>query len=295
VTDGQASGRQGRSRIGEAARRALGRLFARAAVRSLPEDVMTPAVRDRVTEALAVSPVEPGEGERVWKPSADVRRAAVPEAGVGARDGDLRPAVRLAGSDHALLPPQVLAMPVVQSAPCRVERAALLQPPAVIGLPSAFLALPPAPVRVRPAALLPPPRTLPLRGWAVAAPPAPALRLPRPAAPRVCWGGDAVLARMALSRRARVAPAGVPDAHAFHGERLRLAETAGLPPDSVTLLGVFDGVPILAVGRIVVADDGRLLRLWLKPEALRARAAPRLITLLVGRHEGTGKMLQAAL
>jgi len=295
VTGGPHGENPGRSRAWESARRALGRLFARAAVRSLPEGTMTPAVRDKATDSLAAPPVVPGGREHGWEPSAAVRRAAVPAAGVGAQDGDLRPVVRLTERDHALLPPQVLTMPVVQSLLCRIECAGLLQPPAVVALPSAFLALPPAPLRVLSAALLPPSRTLPLRGWAVAAPRTASLRPPRPAAPRVRWGGDAVLGRMALSRRARAAPAGVPDAQAFGGERLRLAQAAGLPPGEVTLLGVFDGVPILAVGRIVVADDGRLLRLWLKPEVLRARTTPRLITLLVGRHDQTGKMLQAAL
>ncbi len=293
MTDGPSGESQSRSRAWEAARRALGRLFARASVRSLPDGAMMPAVRDRTTDALAAPPLSPGRDERGWKPVAAVRCAAVPEAGVGARDGDLRPVVRLTERDHALLPPQVLTMPVVQSLLCRIGCVDLLQPPAVIGLPAAFLALPP--VRVRTAALLGPSQTLPLRGWVVAAPRAPALRLPRLAAPRVHWGGDAVLGRMGLSRRARAVPRGVPGAQALQEERLRLAEAADLPPDEVTLLGVFDGVPILAVGRIVVADDGRLLRLWLKPEVLRARPAPRLITLLVGRHDRTGKMLQAAL
>lgn len=177
MTGGPHGENPGRSRAWESARRALGRLFARATVRSLPDGAMTPAVRDRVTDALAAPPVVPGGREHGWEPSAAVRRAAVPEAGVGARDGDLRPVVRLTERDHALLPPQVLAMPVVQSASCRIERAGPLRLPAVVALPSAFLALPPAPLRVLSVALLGPSQTLRMgRGRA-------AHRIPAPAAP----------------------------------------------------------------------------------------------------------------
>ena len=69
----------------------------------------------------------------------------------------------------------------------------------------------------------------------------------------------------------------------------------GLPLLDVTLLGVYEQVPILAVSRIVVEDEGRRLRLWLKPDVLRDRRAARRITLLVGRRISDGKMLQAAL
>ena len=121
-----------------------------------------------------------------------------------------------------------------------------------------------------------------------------AVRVPR-LSPTVRATGEGILSRIALTRRCREAPPYVPEALAFESERRRLAETAGLPAEEVTLLGVYPGVPILAVRRLVVEDEGRRLRLWLKPEALRGKRALRLITLLVGRRVADGKMLQAAL
>ena len=87
----------------------------------------------------------------------------------------------------------------------------------------------------------------------------------------------------------------MPAGEAFEPERHRLAEAAGARLEDVTLLGVYPDVPILAVSRIVVEEEGQRLRLWLKPDVLRGRGGGRLITLLVGRRVSDGKMLQAAL
>ena len=78
-------------------------------------------------------------------------------------------------------------------------------------------------------------------------------------------------------------------------ERRRLAETVQLKAEDIQLLGVYPDVPILAVERIVVEEEGRQLKLWIKPEVLRGRIASHRITLLVGSRISTGKMLQAAL
>ncbi len=286
------------SRAWQAVRRALGRLASRVAVRDLPPSQMTAAVGVRVTPLGPPAPVAPGGRERDWKPLGATRQAPVPEAGAGARDGDLLPVARLAEGSAALAPSVCRAMTVFRAKAGRVENADLLLPAFVVRLPDSFLALPPEPVRVRPVGLL----TLPggksgraLKGWGVDAPRCRALRPPRVPDLRVRWGGDAVLSRMALTRRGLAPPPGVPLALAFEAEGRRLAEAAQLPPGDVTLLGVFPGVPILAVSRLVVTDGGGRLCLWLKPDVLRGRNGTRLITLLVGRQTSSGKMLQAAL
>lgn len=286
-------------RAWQAVRRALGRLASHAAVRGLTPSEMTPPVAVRVPASDPPAPVSPGGRERDWMPASELRQAGVPQAGAGAREGDLLPAVRFGKKAAALAPPGCRAMPVVQAGGCRVESADLLLPAFIVRLPDSFLTLPPVPVRVQSADLLSPHAAAlsgpALGGWGIHLPKCGVLRLPRLPAPRVRWGGDAVLGRIALTRRGLEAPPDVPFALAFGAEERRLAEAAHLPPDDVTLLGIYPGVPILAVSRIVVADEGRSLRLWLKPDVLRGRSGTRLITLLVGRQTSSGKMLQTAL
>lgn len=290
------SGQAEPSRAWETIRRALGRIFSQAKVRSFSRAEMTAAVALRLSDAIQPPIVLPGGGERVWRPVGEVREAPVPQAWAGARDGDLLPSVSLAQDDAALAPPPCRAMTILQTQSCRVGAAGLAWPVSSVRLPDAFLTLPPAPVRVTAASVLEPGDSARmLTGWRMETPKSSALRLPPSAGPRVRWGGDAVLSRMALTRRGREAPPGIPFSIAFGAEALRLAQAANLPTDDVTLLGVYPGVPLLAVSRVVVADEGRRLRLWLKPEVLRGRNGGRLITLLVGRQISSGKMLQAAL
>jgi len=286
-------------RAWQAVRRALGRLAAHVAVRDLPKTEMTPLVAVRVLPCGQIPPISPGGRERDWKPVGEIRQAPVPQAGAGARDGDLLPGVRLVEGSAALAPPGCRVMPIVQSDGSRTESADLLLPAFVVRLPDSFLTLPAAPVRVRPAALLASGAAAlsapALKKWGIPPPKCGALRLPRAPDPRVRWGGDAVLSRIALTRRGLEPPPEVPFSLAFGAEERRLAEAAHLPLEDVTLLGIYPGVPIFAVSRLLVADEGRQLRLWLKPEVLRGRNGPRLITLLVGRQTSSGKMLQASL
>lgn len=272
-------------------------MVAHAAVRDVPEAELGPPVAVRAS-ALTLSPaIAPGEREQNWQPTGETRQSPIPQAVAGTRSGEETPAVRLGNGSGAFAPSVCREMPAVQAAEARTESADLLLPAFVVRLPDSFLALPPAPVRVRAATLLTPGTVRPARaleGWAVPAPPCRALRLPRVSGPRIRAGSDAVLSRIALTRRGLEPPPGVSFALAFRREEQRLAEAAHLPPEDVTLLGVYPGVPILAVSRLVVAEEGRLLRLWLKPDVLRGRNGTRLITLLVGRHS-SGKTLQASL
>lgn len=284
-----------KSRVWEAVRRALGRLASHVSVQHvLPSDLM-PRIGLRGADTLTPPPARAGSREGDWLPTAIVGGQSVPQALSGTRDGDWKPAARLAETAAALSLPRCWAMPIVQNAPCRSESADLLLPAFVVRLPEMFLALPSAPVSVRAASLPAPPVPRVLREWDVALPKSRALRLPRVAVPRVRVGDDTVLGRMPLSRLGLMPPDGTPFASAFVSQSLRLAEAVQAAPDDVLLLGIYPGVPILAVRRIVVAEEGRTLRLWLKPEVLRGRNGTKLITLLVGRRISSGKMLQAVL
>lgn len=273
------------SKAWQAIRRALGRLVSHVGVRRV-EDAERTIPAAVLHGELALPPPQMSRNAG-WKPSARVCLSPVPSAGTGLRESDLLPNVTLAQGDYALSPPETYPMPIAGLELC-VEETALEWPVEVVSLPDAFVRLPTAPVRTHSVSLLPLPKTAPLRGWAMQMPPANALRLPRFADPRVRWGGDSVLRRMPLTRRGRAFGEAA-------AERRRLAETVHLKPEEITLLGVYPDVPILAVERIVVEDEGRQLRLWLKPEVLRSRSASHRITLLVGRQSSTGKMLQAAL
>lgn len=273
------------SKTWQAVRRALGRLVSHVRVRGVEEDART--ITPQVLPGDLAVPLPPLPSGS-WKPSASVRAAPVPPlAGAGLRESALAPSVTLAAGDCALSPPEVYTMPIA-GLDLRIDGVALEWPASVTRLPDDFLRLPASPARTQPVALLTGPKTAALRGWPVPVPRTHLLRLPRFPDPRVRWGGDSVLRRMPLTRRSRALGAS-------GAGRRRLAETVHLGPDEVTLLGVYPDVPILAVERIVVEDEGRQLRLWLKPDVLRGRSGSHRITLLVGRQTATGKMLQAAL
>ncbi len=276
------------SKAWAAVRRALGRVLGRAGVRSLSDAERTIAAPLR-EGALTFPPPAVSRGD-AWKPSAATALAPVPSAGAGLRESDLLPRVTLAAGDYAVGSPPIAAMPGADTLKAALGEIPLLWPLTVIALPESFVRLPESPVKIGRAALPAEPKTTALGGWGLPVPAgAKLLRLPRFAEPRIKWGGDSVLRRMPVVRRSR------PVAGGGQAERRRLAETVSLAPDEVTLLGVYPDVPILAVERIVVEDEGRRLKVWLKPEVLRGRSGAHRITLLVGRQAATGKMLQAAL
>ena len=271
-----------------AIRRVLGRWVSRVGVRTVEDAQRTlPAVVRR--GELALPPPLSKNGD--WKLTAATSLAPVPAAGTGLRESDLLPAATLAAGNYALPLPEVSAMPIA-ALELRTDNAALEWPATITRLPDTFLRLPVSPVRTQLIPLLPLPKTAPLRNWTVQLPSTRSIRPPRVPAPSVRWGGDSVLRRMPLTRRGRaIQDKAMEDA----AGRRRLAETVQLGPEEVTLLGVYPDVPILAVERIVVEDEGRQLRLWLKPDVLRSRSGSHRITLLVGRQISNGKMLQAAL
>jgi len=284
-----------------AVRRALGKLAGRVVVREMPPDSAASAVAVRESDALTSPPVAAGRREGSWAAVAASHALPGPQAGAGKRD--LLPSATLAGAgnsaDFALRPATVSVLPVLRAETSRVMQAGLDWPLTDVRLPEQFFRLPAVPTHVSTAVLLGSQKRLgtnqELTGWAVRSPKTGKLKIPRPAGPTVRWGGDSVLERIPLTRRGLTAPPGVGAGEAFAAEHRRLAEAMSLPPGDVRLLGVFPGVPILAVRRILVADDGQSLRLWLKADVVRARTKLRFITLLVGRQVSSGRMLQAAL
>lgn len=268
----------------EAVRRALGRLLGRVGVHETSDAERTiPAAV--LTGDLTLPP--PGLPPIAWQPGATVCVAPVPEAGAGLRESDLLPSITLARGDYAVTCPEIRAMSSAEAA-AAVESVPLDWLVGVTRLPDTFVHLPPSPLQLGAVPMLMLPSTAALKHWPMPLPTTHPLRLPRLDPPRVRWAGDSLLRRMPLTRHGRTAA----DPSAA---RRRLAETARLTPEAVALLGVYPDVPILAVERIVVEEEGRRLRLWLKPDILRHRSGSHRITLLVGRELATGKMLQAAL
>jgi hypothetical protein len=279
------------SKAWQAVRRALGRLVGHVGVRSVADEArIIPAPVLETSLTMPPPQIAPGQA---WKPESSVCLALVPQAGMGLRESDLLPTVTVAQGDYALAPPAFQAMPTASAETVGVERILLDWPVGVTHLPESFVRLPSSPVRVGTITLLPLPKTMPLKAWQMTLPPVTRLPMPRLADPRVRWGGDSVLRRMPLTRHGQGIGVSVPEA--FAAAQRRLAETAHLRAEEVALMGIYPNVPILAVERIVVEDEGRRLRLWLKPEVLRGRTGSHRIILLVGRQISTGKMLQAAL
>lgn len=280
----------------EAVRRVLGRLFTRARVHRLPEDRLLPIAHLPDKRLLAVTDPAAGPWEKDWQPSACVSLTSLAQIEVRLSEKESRPVARLAGGNAALLPPDCHAMPGLSAEGLGIESAALIGTTETGSLPEEFLKLPRDPLRLWQVAFVPAPGTNSAGKLSLVSPKVSMLRVPRLPGARIgpARTGESTLSRVALIRRGREAPIGIPMPVAFPAEHRRLAETAGLPPIDVALLGIFPGVPIIAVRRLVVEDEGRRLRLWLKPEAWWGRPSPSRITLLVGRQVSTGKMLQAA-
>lgn len=74
-------------------------------------------------------------------------------------------------------------------------------------------------------------------------------------------------------------------------ERERLAAAGKTSLEKIVLIGLFRNVPVTAVSRLSVEEDTATLSIWLRPEAAAA-APPKLVSLLIGRDTGTGKMIQ---
>ncbi len=283
-------------RAWEAARHALGRFFSRAAVHQVPEEQILPSATVHLSEALTPQLLAPGASEALWRVRAAVQPGSLSQIAVRVTSEGSRPQAIVVGENHAAAVPECHAIPILGASDLSIKQEIAIGAAQTVPLPYSFIALPPDPLRLLSVPVLNLPKGAALGGFSFAKPKGKPLRVPRLPAVRLgpARTGEVALSQIPLLRRGLQAPIGVPLSAAFSAEHKRLAETAGLPLSDVTLLGVYPAIPIIAVRRLVVEDEGRLLRLWLKPESWWGRPPPRRITLLIGRQSSTGKMLQAA-
>ena len=271
-------------------------------VRELDDAQLAPVLHILGSDALDAPACDAGQREGTWTPGACVVSLPPPCAGPGGGGVDLAAVAAVVGLNAALRPeaalvwasPPLAAEVTIHRLEVLAARApavrdgavafaagavhtdyARLSLPAVIRLTSDAPRLPKRP-------LFPGPKRgadggLPFSGVRVRS-------------------GMAACAETPLVRVRRAPPPGQRDAQAFAAERRQLARSAQSELDDVMLLGVYPMVPVAAVRRLALDEDGRALSLWLKPEALSAALAgrePRLVTLIVGRLRSTGRMIQA--
>jgi hypothetical protein len=284
------------ARAWEAARHALGRLFSRAAVYQVPEDQILPLATVCFSDALTPLIPTPGISENIWRAHAVVQPSSLTQIDVHISSEGSRPQATIVGESHVVASPECFAIPALTASALQIRQAGGFDAVQVVALPHSFIALPKDPLRLMSISVLSLPKATALGGFSLAKPKGKALIVPRRPAARLgpVRTGEVALSRIPLLRRGLQSPVGVPLSTFFSAEHRCLAETAGLPLSDVTLLGVYPAIPIIAVRRLVVEDEGRQLRLWLKPESWWGRPPPRRITLLIGRQSSTGKMLQAS-
>ncbi len=104
--------------------------------------------------------------------------------------------------------------------------------------------------------------------------------------------GLPTLAQVPFTRRRSLSPIGQSSAEAFAREHAYLSQATGVPEEDIVLIGVYARVPLSCARRLSVSPDGAALLLWLNPQKAK-QAAPRLVTVIIGRQISTGKALQA--
>jgi hypothetical protein len=282
----------------EKIRRALGRLISGVKVRDLTPASLAPTLQMAGEDALSIAPGNPGRYEATWSPSVSIVSLPPPSPKAGGENADLATLTAIVGLDAALSPqsvpvwaslPPALELAVHQSEFRSVQELAPSVNAVSVGFTSSV-------VRSDSAGFAVP---------AVARMPIEALSLPKKRGREsslLPFEGIRVRPKLAacaevpLVRTRRPAPPGLRLAQAFGAERQRLAQSAEVAPADVVLLGVYSQVPVAAVRRLAVGEDGAALSLWFKPEALHAAAAgrpPRFVTLIIGRVRSTGRMIQA--
>ena len=280
----------------EAARHALGRLFSRASVYEVPANQILPQATVHCSNALMPQVLAPGASEHLWRACAAVQPSSLTQIEAFVTSKGSCPEAIVASKSHVVSLPNCCVMPVFCTSKLQIKQEGCLGAVQIVSLPDSFIALPADPLRLMSASVLSLPKIAALGSFFLAKPKGNPLLIPRQSPARLGPAriGKIVLSRVPLLRWGLQAPVGIPLSVLFFAEHLLLAETAGLPLSDVTLLGVYPAIPIIAVRRLVVEDEGRQLRLWLKPESWWGRPAPPRMTLLIGRQASTGKMLQAA-
>ena len=284
------------ARAWASARHALGRLFSRATVYQVPKDQILPQAIVHFSDALTPQTPAPGISENTWRAHAVVQPSSLTQIDVHISSEGSRPQAIVVGESHIVASPECFAIPALDASELQTRQVRSLDSAQVVALPHSFIALPKDPLRLISIPVLSLPKVAALGEFSLAKPKWKALIVPRRTAAHLgsARTGEVALSRIPLLRRGLQSPVGMPLSTYFSAEHRCLAETAGLPLSDVTLLGVYPAIPIIAVRRLVVEDEGRQLRLWLKPESWWGHPPPRRITLLIGRQSSTGKMLQAS-
>lgn len=251
---------------------------------------------DRQSEALRLPKVEAGAEEGTWSPQSDVRLWALPQAEAGGEGADLATVASVISGNSALRPGSMpVHGPTVTVSGGTVHswgtREAAVRTPPVHPESVMF-----STVLRNAAAVVRIPNTRPVKVAALRAAVTGA-RAGQGGGLLTLRGGrvrpgPSILANIPLTRRRLSEPE-----EDFDRARALLATVGGVPEPDVMLIGVFPQVPLAAVERLALADEGAGLRIWLKPEALgpRRTGGPKLVTVVFGRQRSTGKMLQAVL
>lgn len=261
----------------EEVRRALGRLVSRTAVRELPAGRMTVSVALRGSDATDVPVIAAGAREELWRPRTETLLLAPPRAQEGGGGADLAAFTTVIGANAALQPSGC----PVHAVSVAMDGGAVRSwegPLAALGASRSAPVSPRAP-RTQAVSLL-----------------SSRVDCRRLGSRLTLRGGRTVsaLARLAeipMTRQRLASEDG------FAAERAHLAFVSGVPVEDVALVGVFLHVPLGAVGRLAVGDEGNCLRIWLKADALgpKRTPGPKLVTIVLGRQRSTGKTLQAVM
>nr|MDQ2688185.1 hypothetical protein [Armatimonadota bacterium] len=238
---------------------------------------MTVGVEVRASDATFWPAVDAGGREGGWRPQTETHFLQPPEAQEGGGGADLATVATVIGGNGALGAADCRSHPVLvqmDGGAVRAWEEALPERSAPIAV-----AVVPGPARVGAVSLL-----------------SGQIESRRDKAALMIRGGRSfpALGRMAeipMTRARLVSDEG------FAAERAHLSAVSHVPVADVVLIGVYPQVPLAAVGQLAVVDEGRVLRIWLKPSALGPKplAASKLVTVIFGRQRSTGKSLQAVM
>jgi hypothetical protein len=285
--------REGKGRVWEEVRRALGRLVSQVDSHAISADRLSATVRVKHSVGTRLPQPSPGSRFEDWQPASDVYLLPSPDAADGGDGVNLASVATVISGNGAFGASDV----VVSTAACGFDGEGACR----LGMTGELPPVPPIhgrPVRIeaampqRSAVAIGTPGVKALSFMPIA------LSKQGGAAPR--WKIGSIRTQSSLgaamqvpmTRQRLVAPAGISPDVAFGAERRALAQAAGAEDSDVTLLGIFPRVPLGAVKKLTMAPDGAELEIWLKPEAAGRSVATKAATVLLGRQRSTGKMLQ---
>jgi hypothetical protein len=290
----------------EAIRRALARWISTVQVQALVPAETGEPFHVAEENCLVGETCAKGRRESEIAPQADVRTWASPQAEPGGMNADLCAVAVVVGLDAALQPEEmaVYAHPACEKTVAthglplgeRLENSVTVSETSVSFLLGHIHAMP---MRSRETQVA----SLPISAPDFPHRPRFPLRLGRRevrednpvALPVTVRSRMAVTTEIPMRRKRRPVPAGLSFAEAFAAERRDLARASQVDLGDVALLGIYPQVPLAAVGRLGLDENGAELSLWLKQEALAGAAQgkmPRLVTMIVGRVRSTGRMIQ---